>query len=58
MHAEVKEGGWRGWTGDYLDQWPPFGYGAKFMGISGPWNSIQNCAKMEDVTKNIYSGKP
>ena len=58
MHSEVKEGGWRGWTGNCVDQWPPLGYGAKFTGISGTQNSIQNCAKMEDVIKNIDSGKP
>lgn len=57
-HTEVKERGWRGWTGNYLDQWPPLGYGAKFAGLSGPWNPIQNCAEMEGVIKNIDSGMP
>lgn len=57
-HKEVKEGDWRGWTGNYSDQWPPLRYGAKFAGPPGPWNPIQNCAKMEGVIKNTDSGKP
>lgn len=56
QESRREDGG--AWTGDSLNQWPPLGYGAKFTGISDPWNYIQNCAKMEDVFRNIYSGKP
>ena len=57
MHAVVKEGEWDGWTEHKVGLWPQPKYRAKVVGIHDPLNSVQKCAFVYDVLKNIYSSK-